>query len=205
MQTEGVRDKKRRETRRRIIDEAGTLVQAKGFDNVTVDDICAAADISRRTFFNYMDSKDEAVLGVFPFVFTPESLERISTTQSDNLVELIISSICVVEDAYGPSPATRHQLLEANPCLLHAEATRKREMLTDLGRAVVDHLERFPDDRKLDGTVQEEAHIVIGMFRTVLSRYLWSPPSESDPIEGLTHRAHDITTYVKELQWQTLQ
>lgn len=201
VQIEGTRDKKRRETRRRIIDEAVALVDARGFDNVTVDDICGAANISRRTFFNYMDSKDEAVLGVFPFAFNEDSLERIRTTEAGNLVELIISSIGVVDDPYGPCPATRHRLLETNPCLLHAEAARKREMLTDLGRAVAEHLERFPEDRKMDGAVREETHIIIGIFRMALSSYLWSPPADDDPVAGLARRANEITTYVKELKW----
>jgi len=42
------------------------LVEAHGIDNTTVEDICQAADISRRTFFNYMDSKGHAILGAFP-------------------------------------------------------------------------------------------------------------------------------------------
>ena len=55
------RELKRRETRERIVDSATDLVEEHGFDNVTVEDICAKAGISRRTFFNYMDGKDEAL------------------------------------------------------------------------------------------------------------------------------------------------
>ena len=64
VQNEGIREQKRRETLQRIRDEAARLVDAHGYDNVTVDDICLAAGISRRTFFNYVDSKDEAILGL---------------------------------------------------------------------------------------------------------------------------------------------
>ena len=201
MQNDGIRDKKRRETKRRIIDEAIELVQARGFDNVTVEDICSAADISRRTFFNYMDSKDEAVLGVFPFALSPAALERIRATQTQNMLELIISSLDTVDDVYGPPPPTRHALLEANPCLLNAEAARKRQMLMDLAVAVIDHFERFPDDQRTDGTQKEEAHIVVGLFRTALSRYLWSTHQEADPVAELRRHAEHITTYTQELKW----
>lgn len=203
MQIDGTRDARRRETKRRIIDEAAGLVEAGSFDSVTVEDICRAAGISRRTFFNYMDSKDEAVLGVFPFAFTPEGMERIRTTPADNVLDLIITSLEVVDECYGPSPETRKALLEANPSLLHAEAARKRTMLTELGIAVIDHFERFPDDLKMGGTAKDETQVVVGLFRTTVSRYLWSPcPGKcDDPIDGLRSIAKDITTYTQELTW----
>ncbi|OEY23596.1 hypothetical protein A0K93_03465 [Corynebacterium sp. BCW_4722] len=203
MQNDGIRDRKRRETKRRIIDEAVRLVQESGFDAVTVEDICAAAGISRRTFFNYMDSKDEAVLGVFPFVFSAESLERIRTTPSGNMLELIIASVDTVDEAYGPTPEIRHALLEANPELLHAEAARKRHMLIELGTALNDHFQRFPGDLRAGSEAKRETHIVLGLFRTALSRYLWSPAASgcADPVEGLRRTAQDITTYAQELKW----
>lgn len=52
VQNEGIREQKRRETKQRIRDEAARLVEEHGYDNVTVDDICRDAGISRRTFFN---------------------------------------------------------------------------------------------------------------------------------------------------------
>lgn len=204
VQNGGIRDKKRRETKRRIIDEAGRLVRESGFDNVTIEDICAAAGISRRTFFNYMDSKDEAVLGVFPFVLSEASLERIRTTPTDNMLELIIASVETTDEAYGPTPEMRHCLLESNPALLNAEAARKRNMLISLGMAVNEHFERFPGDMRTSGPPKVETHILLGLFRTALSRYLWSPDSTcgcADPVTGLRRAAQDITTYAQELKW----
>jgi AcrR family transcriptional regulator len=39
------------------------LVLDRGYDETTVDDICAAADISRSTFFRYFSSKEDALFG----------------------------------------------------------------------------------------------------------------------------------------------
>jgi AcrR family transcriptional regulator len=59
--TPGLRERKRAETRRRIADEAARLVSAQGIAATTVEQIAAAADVSRATFFRYYDSKELAV------------------------------------------------------------------------------------------------------------------------------------------------
>lgn len=59
----GLRERKKRARADAIVDAAQRLVLARGFDAVTVEAIAEAAGISPRTFFNYFDSKDDAVLG----------------------------------------------------------------------------------------------------------------------------------------------
>jgi len=57
----GLRERKRRETRVALNQAAIRLSMQRGWDNVTVDDIAAAANVSPRTFRNYFSSKAEAV------------------------------------------------------------------------------------------------------------------------------------------------
>jgi AcrR family transcriptional regulator len=59
----GRRDRKRQETRARLERAAVTLVLRDGLEQTTVDAISELADVSPRTFFNYFDSKDSAILG----------------------------------------------------------------------------------------------------------------------------------------------
>ncbi|MDO8421650.1 MAG: helix-turn-helix domain-containing protein [Parvibaculum sp.] len=59
---EGLRERKRRETRQRIAEVALRLFLADGYDGTTLDAIAAAAGISRRTFFSYFKSKDDIIL-----------------------------------------------------------------------------------------------------------------------------------------------
>lgn len=56
------RERKKRETRQRISDVATALFFAHGFDAVTVDEIAAAAEVSRITVFNYFARKEELIL-----------------------------------------------------------------------------------------------------------------------------------------------
>ncbi|MFF5010942.1 TetR family transcriptional regulator [Streptomyces phaeochromogenes] len=58
---EGLRERKRRETRQRITHVGMRLFLTNGFDATTLDMIAAAADVSRRTFFSYFDSKDDVL------------------------------------------------------------------------------------------------------------------------------------------------
>ncbi|MER9306564.1 TetR/AcrR family transcriptional regulator [Mesorhizobium sp. M0293] len=58
---EGLRERKRRETANRIAEAGLKAFLANGYDATTLDEIAAAAGISRRTFFHYFESKDEVL------------------------------------------------------------------------------------------------------------------------------------------------
>jgi AcrR family transcriptional regulator len=57
-----VREDKKRETRQRISDVATALFFERGFDAVTVEEIAAAAKVSKMTIFNYFARKEELLL-----------------------------------------------------------------------------------------------------------------------------------------------
>jgi AcrR family transcriptional regulator len=60
--TEGLRERKKRQTRAAITDAALRLFAAHGFDAVTVADVARAADVSEKTVFNYFPAKEDLVL-----------------------------------------------------------------------------------------------------------------------------------------------
>lgn len=60
---EGRRERKRRETRERIIQVAMAMFLERDFSSVTVDEIAEAADISKRSFFDYFPTKEDVVEG----------------------------------------------------------------------------------------------------------------------------------------------
>ena len=57
----GLRERKRQQTRERLTQVAMALFLERGFEATTLDDIAAAADISRRGFFHYFASKEDVV------------------------------------------------------------------------------------------------------------------------------------------------
>ncbi len=57
------RERKRRETTRALISLARQATASDGLHGFTIEELCERAGISRRTFFNYFASKEDAVLG----------------------------------------------------------------------------------------------------------------------------------------------
>ncbi|MEV5569761.1 TetR/AcrR family transcriptional regulator [Spirillospora sp. NPDC052269] len=55
----GLRERKKRETRRRLADIATGLFMMRGFDNVTIADVARKADVSVNTVFNYFHTKED--------------------------------------------------------------------------------------------------------------------------------------------------
>ncbi|MET0496521.1 MAG: TetR family transcriptional regulator [Actinoplanes sp.] len=61
-----VRERKKRDTWRQVHGTALRLMTERGFDAVSIDDIVAAAGVSRRTFFNYFAGKESVVFDPDP-------------------------------------------------------------------------------------------------------------------------------------------
>ncbi|MER6583494.1 TetR family transcriptional regulator [Nonomuraea sp. NPDC001023] len=60
--TEGLRERKKRKTRRHLSDVAIGLFVERGFDQVTIAEIAAAAEVSVNTLYNYFTAKEDLVL-----------------------------------------------------------------------------------------------------------------------------------------------
>jgi AcrR family transcriptional regulator len=59
----GLRERKKLRTERELSEAAVALACERGFDHVTIDDIAAAAEVSKTTFYRYFETKEDACLG----------------------------------------------------------------------------------------------------------------------------------------------
>ncbi len=61
MELVGLRERKKSQTRQAIADAATDLFRRYGYDAVTVDDVANAAQVSKKTIFNYFSTKEDLV------------------------------------------------------------------------------------------------------------------------------------------------
>ena len=57
-------ERRRARIRQRILEATEDLTRSRGIDAVTIEDITEAADVARRTFYHYFDSKHDALVPI---------------------------------------------------------------------------------------------------------------------------------------------
>lgn len=141
----GLRDRKRAQTREALEQAAVTLVLRDGLEHTTVDAISALANVSPRTFFNYFDGKDSAILGLSAPNPEPPTEEQLATCAGQDLVESIITLILAVMGAPSASATIREgrmEIIRRHPELLSSKLARLNQVGADLTVAVTSLMER---------------------------------------------------------------
>lgn len=154
--TPGLRERKKQRTRATIVDVAARLCVDQGYENTTVDQIAAAADISPRTFSRYFPSK-EAVIGALiedaaDHVAAALSRQPFDITEHEALLRAHIAMLRATEHGEPQAmPVERMacflQIVNASPMLGLAQFTYRPDAPT---RPVIEALARrisvAPDD-----------------------------------------------------------
>ncbi len=116
----GLRERKRAQTRAAISAVARSLTAQRGLNGFTVEEACDQAGISRRTFFNYFHTKEDAVIGSFSDELPEEALEafnrnpaRAAGTISDSLLSALRQFTLAVLERSTVSPSEIRQLIAA--------------------------------------------------------------------------------------------
>ncbi|MDT0468189.1 TetR/AcrR family transcriptional regulator [Streptomyces gibsoniae] len=135
---DGLRDRKKRATRRALQSSAVDLFRRHGPEAVTVESICATAGVSPRTFFNYFASKDEAAFMLEEG--TPELIEeRITARPAEEPPLEAVRAVFVArlsELATGKIWLDRMLLLRERPELLPRILLTNRTVEDAVTRAV---------------------------------------------------------------------
>lgn len=80
-----IRERTRRLAQTELTSVAQDLFVAQGYDGTTVDQIAAAAGMSKRTFFRYFPSKDDLVIGKYD-LFADRMAEALDERPADEPV-----------------------------------------------------------------------------------------------------------------------
>ncbi|MEO3758067.1 TetR family transcriptional regulator [Mycobacterium sp. B14F4] len=97
--TLGLRERKKLRTRATLINAALELCERQGFDNTTVDQIAAIADVSPRTFSRYFATKDAIALALVDEVLDRTAVELARQPADLNHFEAILRAYLAMAEA----------------------------------------------------------------------------------------------------------
>lgn len=184
-----LRERNKARARADIADTALRLFYERGFEGVTVDEIVRTAGVSRRTFFRYFDTKEDALLADYPELNTrlTETLEADTDQQS---VEAIRAGMHRMADWYierSDAVLARSKVIRETPINL---AARNLEFLTQWEGAIANALARQTGANPGDLLPRTAAAIIVAAFRAALTE--WVRSSGTDDLHGLTDQALDL-------------
>jgi AcrR family transcriptional regulator len=155
----------------RIVDAAFRLFAESGYEATSVDDIAAAAGVSRSTFFRSYGSK-EAVIFPDHDVILGLVEDRLRTSHADSALAAVTDAVKIVLSHYvaeGERARERYRLTSTVPAL------RERELLsgTRYQQVFRRYLSRWGDDSEA-GELRAElmAAAVVAAHNRVLRRWL---------------------------------
>jgi AcrR family transcriptional regulator len=188
--TMGRRDRKKAETREALRGAALRLAIEHGYDQVTVEEITEAADVSTRTFFNYFTSKDDALFGPDPERAEALALGLAARPAGEPPVAALRAVLGELAETFverEPMWRTRMELVRAHPQLwprMFAGFTAFERVLTE---AVAERTGHDPDIDLYPGVV---AAAVVGAMRVAIGH--WRASSDETSLPDLLTAAFDV-------------
>ena len=115
---EGLRERKRRQTRERISQAAMTLFLEQGFEATTIDQIAEAADVSKRGFFDYFPTKED-VVAAWQDEFAQSLLTAVAERPAREPMAKVVEEalISAIVAAINPQTLAIGKLIHGTPAL----------------------------------------------------------------------------------------
>lgn len=184
--TAGLRERKKAETRQAVHEAALRLIVEHGLDNVTVEAIADAANISRRTFSNYFAGKEDALL------YGDE--QRLNTLvrrvhqqpPHQSAWQALLGALDGLYEEAGSTDRELHlrtRLAMRHPSLLARQMANRVRLETELSRAVA--------ERERPGDVSPEVITVAFLAALRIASQWWCAEHETRTLRELTREALD--------------
>ncbi|MGK8520472.1 TetR/AcrR family transcriptional regulator [Nocardia asteroides] len=170
--TSGLRERKKQQTRSRIMAAALDLCDKQGFEATTIEQIANAADVSPRTINRYFDSKEDIVLGpVKDFGRTiAETLRELPRTgnELESLRQAFLQVVDRAAAAGDTDPLSFRQfqkvqrILRSSPSVSARSLEHADDKQTAIAAVVAERLGTEPDARAVRlivGTWQLIGHV----------------------------------------------
>lgn len=126
---------------------AARLAAECGYDGFTMDDLAESANVSRRTVFNYVAGKEDAVFGPPPQFPPAQRLDFRAGEPNGNLLDDLAALVLSALPEFERSDAeVTRQLFLRNPELIVRLLERLDQPLTELQEDIAVRLQRPQDD-----------------------------------------------------------
>jgi AcrR family transcriptional regulator len=134
----GLRERKKQRTRQTIIELALRLFDEQGYDETTVVQIAAEADIAPSTFFTYFPTKEDVVFDgydAFAIRFAEHIESRPPEQTTLEAFDELIRPLIVAFQEVSELGVLRYRVIERHPELLKARRQRFNDLMEDTLRA----------------------------------------------------------------------
>ncbi|MEU9990700.1 helix-turn-helix domain-containing protein [Streptomyces sp. NPDC048045] len=136
----GLRERKKRDTKRRIYRTALDLFAERGFDKVSVQEIADASEVSKMTVFNYFGSKEDLVLAPMDEHFGDAERAVRERGAAESAVEAVRRQFLEMIEARDPSIGLHgdpfflkvRRLVEETPVLMERAVVAAQRGIRDL-------------------------------------------------------------------------
>ncbi|GAA4615832.1 TetR/AcrR family transcriptional regulator [Saccharopolyspora hordei] len=185
-ETCGLRERKKRATRQALQRAAVGLFLERGVEAVTVEDICARAEVSPRTFFNYFTAKEEVLVPWSAEVVERTAQHVVEQPAERPPLQVAHTVLATAIDTAMTAPTWRDQarVLRDHPELLPRVVAASRALEAALAEGLARRLGRE------DLYVRLLASTAITAMRTAIQSWHQAGP-DADPHEFLD-RAFDL-------------
>ncbi|MFJ7074723.1 TetR/AcrR family transcriptional regulator [Streptomyces sp. NPDC098781] len=136
---EGLRERKKRETRQRISDIATGLFLEHGFVTVTIADVAEAADVSVNTVYNYFPAKEDLFFDRSAGVVDQLSRWVRARTEGESAARAVLRELRAEVEAVSPRLGLMEGYDRFMRCIHEAPPLRSR--LWSMQQEIHDHLE----------------------------------------------------------------
>ena len=175
----GLRERKKAARREALVAATHDLVCELGLDAVTVEMICDRVGVSPRTFFNYFDSKIDAVLGITPWEIDPDAAEAFVAGGPTGTLLLDCAALASAQLVDVPvGPERLGQIME----LIHREpqlVIRHMAWLEERCALIEDLVARRNGVAEAGPAEKTTATVVTLMVRAALTH--WDSAGRTDP------------------------
>jgi AcrR family transcriptional regulator len=176
----------RQERRARIEQAALDLFRSRGFDRVTVEDVCAQAGVAPATFYRHFGTKEEVVFA-YTEGFTAaldEALDAAAALPDAARLPSVLTRFAVFLEAQQDQLALRDEIVLGHPRLMQRTMTVQRE----LEAVLATRLGGLRESAMTDSRALLEGGIGILVLRVAVRA--WRSGAEDSLVEA-TRRALD--------------